>query len=51
VAVEQVVHQVEEHQVVRTEKARQVIQGVKAVTQDPTLTQDQAVEPVVPLWY
>jgi hypothetical protein len=48
---EQVVHQVEEHQVERTEKARQVIQGVKAVTQDPTHIRDQAVAAVVPLWY
>ena len=49
--MEQAVHRVEEHRVVQTEKAKQVIQGVKAVTQDPTHIQDQAVEPVVPLWY
>ena len=41
--MEQVVPQVEEHRVVQTEKVKQHIQGVKAVTQDQDHIQDQAV--------
>tara|TARA_B100000900_G_C20160578_1_gene545758 strand:+ start:98 stop:262 length:165 start_codon:yes stop_codon:yes gene_type:complete len=49
--VEQVDHQVEVHQVVQTEKARQVIQVDEAVTQDHNHIQDQAAEVAEPLLY
>tara|TARA_R110000851_G_scaffold149735_2_gene290399 strand:- start:377 stop:538 length:162 start_codon:yes stop_codon:yes gene_type:complete len=44
VVVEQVADQVAEHRVEPTAKARQIIQVVKAETQDHNLTQEQVAE-------
>jgi hypothetical protein len=48
VAVEQVEHQEEEHRAAQTEKARQDIQVVKAVTLDHNHIQVQEVAEVEP---